>query len=133
MSHASTDVVRRAIAAYNRRDIGSLRALNDPDVEVDWSASRGLEAGVYKGLPEVLGFFRTFFDTFDQVRIKPEEFIEAGDSIIVPNCAYIRGRNGIETIARSAFVFQVRDCRVVRICLYQETREALDAAGVPIE
>jgi uncharacterized protein len=129
VSEASIDVVRRAIAAYNRRDLVGLRALNDPGVEVDWSASRGLDAGVYRGLAEVLALFQTYFDTFDQLRIEPERFIEAGDSIVVPNCAHARGRDGIETVARSALVFEVRGGRVVRICLYQETDEALRAAG----
>jgi len=133
MSSAGIDVVRRAIAAYNRRDLGSLRALNHPEVEVDWSASRGLDAGVYKGLPEVLGFFQSYFDTFDQMVVEPEEFIESGDLVVVPNVARIRGRDGIEAVARSAFVFEVRRGQVTRLCLYQEAHEALTAAAASDE
>lgn len=128
MSSASVEVVRRAIAAYNRRDLGSLRQLNHPDVEVDWSASRGFDAGVYKGLSEVLAFFQTYFDTFDQLRIEAQEFIESGESVVVPNVAHIRGRDGIEAVARSALVFEVRGGQVTRICLYQEAADALAAA-----
>jgi uncharacterized protein len=127
VSQASIEVVRRAIAAFNRRDLDTIRALHPPDVRVDWSASRGLEAGVYTGLSDVLKFFQTFFDMFDRIRIEPEEFIESGESIVVPNTAYMRGRDGIETIARSAFVFEVRDGQVVSLCLYQATSEALQA------
>ena len=129
MSTATIEVVERAIAAYNRRDLAAIRALNNPDVRVDWSASRGLEAGVYEGLSEVLGFFQTFFDMFDQIRVEPEAFIEAGESIVVPNSTHLRGRDGIKTVARSTFVFQVRGGRVAAVCLYQETDEALKAAG----
>jgi hypothetical protein len=57
----------------------------------DWAASRGLDAGVYRGLSEVLAFFQTYLDTFDQVRLEPEEFIEFGDFVVVPNVARIRG------------------------------------------
>jgi ketosteroid isomerase-like protein len=130
MPEANVEVVRRAIAAYNRRDFEALRALNHTDVEVDWSASRGLDAGIYTGISEVLGFFRTFFDTLDHVEIEPERFVESGDLVMVPNVAHIRGRDGIEAIARSALVFEVHDGRIARLCLYQETHEALTAVGL---
>ena len=120
VSSASVEVVQRAIAAYNRRDLESLRALNHPDVEVDWSASRGLDAEVYTGLSDVLAFFQTYFDTFEQIRVEPEEFIECGDAVVVPNVAHIRGRDGIEAVARSTFVFEVHRGQVKRLCLYQE-------------
>jgi ketosteroid isomerase-like protein len=129
MSSTSIEVVRRAIAAYNRRDIEALRELNSSDVEVDWSASRGLDAGVYKGRSQVIGLFGSYFDTFDEARIEPEEFIEAGDLIVVPNVVHIRGRDGIEAVARSALVFRVNGGQVVHLRLYQETQEALEAAA----
>ena len=127
MSDASIEVVRRALDAFNRRDLEAIRGLHHPDVRVDWSASRGLEAGVYAGLSELVKFFQTFFDMFDRIRIEPEGFIEREESIVVPNSAYVRGRGGIETVARSAFVFEVRDGQVVSLCLYQETWQALQA------
>jgi ketosteroid isomerase-like protein len=107
-----------------------MRALNRPDVELDWSASRGLEAGVYKGEVEVLRFYQNFLGTFEEVKVEAERFIESGDSVIVPNTAQMRGRDGVLTTARSAFVFTVRGGRVARIRLYQEIREALEAAGL---
>jgi ketosteroid isomerase-like protein len=131
MSQENVEIVRAALDAYARRDFGGMRALNHPDMELDWSASRGLLAGVYRGLDEVFGFYRDYFATFEEVVIEPERFIESGDSVIVPNTAQVRGRDGIETGARSALVFEVRDGLIARICLYQETREALEAAGLP--
>jgi ketosteroid isomerase-like protein len=130
MSQENVEIVRRAIAAYNRRDFEAMQALNHPDVELDWSASRGLEAGVYQGWREVMRFYQNFLGTFQAVVIEPDRFIESGDLVVVPNSAQIRGRDGIDTVARSAFVFEVRSGRLARICLYQETREALEAAGL---
>ena len=122
--------MRQAIAAYNGRDLDAIRAINHPDVELDWSASRGLEAGIYRGAEEVIGFYENFLGTFEEVHIEADRFIESGNSVVVPNVARIRGRDGIETIARSAFVFEVRDGLIARIRLYQGTREALDALGL---
>jgi ketosteroid isomerase-like protein len=130
MSQENVEIVRRAIAAYNQRDFEAMRALNHPDVQVDWSASRGLEAGVYQGKEEVMRFYQNFLDTFEEVNMEPDRFIESGDLVVVPNSAQIRGRDRIETVARSALVFEVRSGRLARICLYQETREALEAAGL---
>ena len=130
MSQENVEVVQRAIAAYNRRDFEAMEALNHPDVELDWSASRGLQAGVYRGWEDVMGMYRTFLETFQDVVIEPDRLIESGDLIVVPNSAQIRGREGIETVARSALIFEVRGGRVVRICLFQETRDALEAAGL---
>lgn len=130
MSQENVDLVRRQIEAYNRRDFDELRRFNHPDIEVDWSASRGLEPLVYRGQDDVIGFYRGLLDMFDHIRIEPDRFIEAGDAVVVPNTAYARGRDGIETVAHSAVVFEVRGGVVARICLYQETHEALEAVGL---
>jgi ketosteroid isomerase-like protein len=130
MSKENVEVVRRAIDAYNRQSLPAMKAESHPDLEVDWSASRGLEARVYRGWDETDGFYENWFDTFEQIKLEPERFIESGDVVLVPNTAVIRGRDGIETVARSCLIFELRDGRIARICLYQETREALEAAGV---
>jgi len=129
MSKENVEIVRRSIDAYNRRDLDAVRRLNHPDIEVDWSASRGLAAHIYRGSDEVMSFYQDFLELFD-VKIEPEGFIESGDLVVVPNTSRNRGRDGIETVARSALVFEVRSDLIARMCLYQETHEALEAAGL---
>jgi ketosteroid isomerase-like protein len=130
MSRENVEVVRAALDSYSQRDFEALRALNHPDLELDWSASRGLRAGIYRGREEVFGLYRDYLGTFEEVVIEPDRFIESGELVLVPNSARVRGRDGIETNARSALLFEVRNGRIARICLYQETREALEAAGL---
>jgi ketosteroid isomerase-like protein len=98
MSQENVEVVRRAISAYNRRDFEGLRALNDPDVEVDWSESRGLQPGVYRGQEEVMALYREFFDAFEAIEIEPERFIERSDTVVVPNSARLVGRETDEAL-----------------------------------
>jgi ketosteroid isomerase-like protein len=126
----NTEIVRRSIAAYNRRDLEALRELNHPDVELDWSASRGLRARAYEGIENVLRFYGDFFDTFEEIHIEPERLIPWGDLVVVPNTARLRGRDGIETVARSALVFEVQGGQIAGIRLYQTADEALQAAGL---
>jgi ketosteroid isomerase-like protein len=130
MSRENVEVVQRWIDAYNRRDLEAMGAESHPDIEVDWSASRGVDAGVYRGYEETGDFAQNWFDLFQQARLEPERFIESGDLVLVPNSAVMRGRDGIETVARSCLVYELRGDRVARLCLYQETREALEAAGL---
>jgi ketosteroid isomerase-like protein len=132
MSGANVEVVRRSIDAFNRRDFDLLRALNDPDVELDYSASWGVEAGVYRGLDAVLRLYADAFNVWEESVIEPDRFIDAGDSVVVPNVSHQRGREAIEVSARSTLVFTVRNRKLTRICLYQETQQALKAVGLEV-
>ena len=131
MSEENVEVVKRGIAAYNGRDYEGLLGVSHPNLELDWSASLGLEARVYQGGEQVLRFYEHYFDTFEEVEMRPERFIESGDWVVVPNTAHMRGRDGIQTVVRSTFAFEVRGGLITLICLYQELQEALEAVGLP--
>jgi ketosteroid isomerase-like protein len=130
MSQENVEIARQAIDAYTRRDLEGVRGLADPGIELDWSASRGWLAGVYGGVEETLRFYEGYFEAFDEIVIEPDRFIDAGDSVVVPNVAHQKGRDGIEVSARSTLVFTVRNHRLIRVCLYQETDQALRAVGL---
>jgi ketosteroid isomerase-like protein len=126
----NVEIVRQSLDAYSRRDVEAMRALNDPDLELDWSASLGWLAGVYRGFDDALRFYAGYFEAFDKIVIEPDRFIEAGDSVVVPNVARQRGRDGIEVSARSTLVFTVRNRKITRIRLYQDMGQALKAVGL---
>ena len=57
--------------------------------------------------------------------------MEVGDDrVIVENVAYLRGRDGIEVEARSAWLVRFQDGEQISLTLYQTMREALGAAGL---
>jgi hypothetical protein len=58
------------------------------------------------------------------------EHLAAGEHVVVPLTIHFEGRDGIETTADTAHVWTIRDGLVVRLCLYQEREEALEAAGL---
>jgi ketosteroid isomerase-like protein len=130
MSRENVEVVRRAIDAFNRHDLDAVSRYFYPQVKVDWSRSRGLEAGVYHGEQAAQDFWVTFYGAFDEVTFTPLEFIECGDHVVVPNSTLLCGRYGIEVVARSAPVVTVRSGRIVEWTLYQEKTEALEAVGL---
>jgi ketosteroid isomerase-like protein len=50
--------------------------------------------------------------------------------LITENVAHMRGRDGIEVQARSAWLITIRDDKQTSLTLYQTKQEALEAAGL---
>ena len=130
MSQENVEIVRRAIDAFNQRDLDAALGDVDPEMEVDWSRSRGVEAGIYRGSQAVRSFWSTFLEAFDPIIVSPDEFIESGDHVVVPNLTRAWGRDGVVVQARGVAVVTVRDRRIVHWRLYQTRDEALNAVGL---
>jgi uncharacterized protein len=129
MSQENVEIVRAAIDAWNRGDWDAVLKDTAPDFEFDLSRAVGPDHGVY-GPEELRGLWAELADTWESVRIEPEEFIEAGDHVVVPVTWHTAGRDGIEVRARPAWTITIRDGTIVRFCMYQELEEALEAAGL---
>jgi hypothetical protein len=68
-------------------------------------------------------------EAFDTVQLGAE-YIDAGEHVVISFTNRFRGRDGIEVQARGAVLCAIRDGLIVRVCLYQEVQEALEAAGL---
>ena len=130
MSEENVETVRRYNDAWNRRDLTAWLALLGSGAEVDWSRSRGPLKGVYRGPGELEVFWDAFWSTFEYVQVEYHGFTEVGSEVVVPNTAHVRGRQGIEVVARSTFVFTVENGRITRLRMFQDQAEALEAAGL---
>lgn len=130
MSGENVEAVRRHNEAWNRRDRTTWLASFSSDGEIDWSRSRGPLKGVYRGPGEHEVFWNAFWSTFDDVQVEYHGFTEGGSEVVVPNTAHVQGREGIEVVARSTFVFTVENGQITRLRLFQERAEALEAAGL---
>ena len=69
---------------------------------------------------------------WDEVRIELiGEPVEVEDGLLIAeNVAHLRGRDGIEVQARSAWLITIRDHKQTSLTLYQTKQEALEAAGL---
>ena len=70
MSQENVEIVRRGTDAYNRGDLHGILDHWASDAVLDWSRSRGLDAGVFRGHGEIRAFWRRLLATFDNVRIE---------------------------------------------------------------
>jgi ketosteroid isomerase-like protein len=126
----NVEIIRLGIDAFNRRDLDEVLRTYDPDAEVDWSPSPGVEAGIYRGREAIRGLWNTFLETWEQVTVSVDEFIDCGESVVVPNRTHFCGRDGIEVDAYSVSVVTLRDGRIVEWRLFRELDEALKAVGL---
>jgi ketosteroid isomerase-like protein len=130
VSQENVEIVKQSVEAFNRRDIDLAGRDWDPEAEVDWSRSGGVEAGIYRGREATRAFWATWLELFEWWEADTTEFIDCGDRVVWPNVARMRGRDGIEVEAHSTVVVTLRAGRIVLWRLYQERDEALKAEGL---
>ena len=130
MSQANVDKVRDFIAAYNRRDYDA--AVESFDSEVEWVLPEGQRSDSGRGPDDVRRFWEGLDETFDEVRLDPQEFVDAGDRVATRLRHYARGKRSGIAIDEELYhqVTTFRDGRMVRIEYFGEWSEALAAAGV---
>jgi ketosteroid isomerase-like protein len=132
MTQENVEIVRRSTESYSRGDVDGTLETWAPDAVLDWSNSRGLEAGVVRGRGEIRRFMRQFLETFEEVRIEVEGLVEVKEGVVLAeNLARFRGRDGIEIQARSAWLITLQGGQQTSLTLYQTKAEALEAVGLP--
>ena len=129
MSQENVEIVRAAIDAHNRGDVDALFKDAAPDFEYDQTRAVGIDRGTFN-LDEFRDLLATFTDSWESYTIGADELIDAGEDVVMPFTNVLRGRDGIEVQARGVWVWTFRDGACVRMTLYQEREEALEAAGL---
>jgi ketosteroid isomerase-like protein len=129
MSRENVEIARASIEAYNRMDWDGALKDASPDFECDLSRAVGPQHDVYR-LDQMRRFWSEFAESWESVRIEPHEFIEAGEHVVVPLTMHTRGRDGIEVQARITWTWTILDGDLVRLCMYQDRQEAIEAVGL---
>jgi ketosteroid isomerase-like protein len=133
MSQENVEIVRRAIEAFNERGDDypdGLDAFYDASIEFHESPELP-EPGIYKGSEAVAAYFIQFLDSFEDYRFDIEEIWDAGDNVLVFNRQHGRGKgSGAQVEMRNAWLFILRDRRIIQIRPYLDRAEALEAVGL---
>jgi uncharacterized protein len=120
-------------AAYRSGDVNELLPL----LEESWDPDVVLQpAGVlpdseqrpHRGYEGLLNFIANQMEAFSDMWMRPEEFIEVGDRLVVPYRMGGHARHtGIEVEFAFAHVFTIRDEKVVRLDVFESKAAALEA------
>jgi ketosteroid isomerase-like protein len=109
------DVVRSLYDAFGRGDLEEMLALLDPDVSWQTPGVPDLPtAGLRQGVPAVREFFGLLLSTFDFADFKPQDFLAAGDKVVVLGTSR-EGPKGSGRLVdfRWVHVFTFRNGRIV--------------------
>ena len=114
--------------AYARGDLDSAIAQCHSDIE--WIPPKlSPTAGIYRGHGEGLQELREWTEPFEDYRWEPEQFVDAGDQVVVVGRSIGRGRgSGAPVDQEEIHVWTLRDGTAVRMEMYYDRGEA--AAGL---
>ena len=115
-----------------RRDLTQLAELVDPEIELHGTVGGVQEGRVYRGLTEVIREYdEVDGEAWEERRIEPEGFLDAGSEVVVSFHEFRRGRgSGVELEIDTAAVFKVRDGRVLRMQGFLDRAAARKAVGL---
>jgi ketosteroid isomerase-like protein len=132
MSKQNVEAARRGFEALDRGGVEAFLEFIDPEFVTTTPPELTVEPATYKGHDGLRRYFESFYEIMDEVRFEPEEFIDAGDRVVVPARLVARGRDtGIEAVQQLAFVWTLRNGKGLRLETYSTRAEALAAVGFP--
>jgi ketosteroid isomerase-like protein len=132
VSQRNVEILRRAYDAFSRGDFDAIVNLSAEDFELDMSRW-GPVTYTYRGPEGLREFLATLERLWDYFKIEPEEFVDAGDKVVVIIDVEARGgASGIKVRARYANTYTFRgDGKVVRAEWFDQPAEALAVVGLP--
>jgi ketosteroid isomerase-like protein len=128
VSQENVDKTLDFIAAYNRRDFDA--AVEHFDPKVDWvlPAHQGFDS--CKGPDQIRLFWEGLDETFEKLRLDPQESVDAGNRVAVRLRYYTQGKGSGAEIEGELYhqVTTFRDGKMTRIEYFTDWPAALEAA-----
>jgi ketosteroid isomerase-like protein len=130
---ANLDLVRSIFAAWERGDFSSAEWA---DPQIEYVIADGPDPSTWTGLAELTRGFRNFLDAWEDYDVGADEYRELdGERVLVLSRHSGRGKaSGLElgqiSAKGGAFLFQLRDGRVIRFVVYFDRDCALADLGL---
>ncbi|HZG37511.1 MAG TPA: nuclear transport factor 2 family protein [Nodosilinea sp.] len=124
----TVDVIRELYRAFRDRDYDAFLSITTPDLE--WIQNEGFPGGAtYRGAAEVIeGVFKANSNNWAGFAYQIEEFLDAGDSVIV--VGRYTGKNtvsGKPLSAAAAHIYDLRGGKVCRFRMFADTKTIWDS------
>jgi ketosteroid isomerase-like protein len=128
MSEENVDKARAFIEAYNRRDFDA--AVESFDSAIEWILPERQSSDSCQGPGAIKRFWEGLDETFEELWLEPQEFVDAGDRVATRLRHHGRGKLSGAEIDEELYhqVASFRDGWIVRLEYFGEWSEALEAA-----
>ena len=130
MSQENVESLKRAIEAYNRRDIEPLLETSDPEIE--WYPFTAQVEGdeAYHGHEGLRQWWANIDAAFEEFEASVDEVRDLDDTVLALGHLRARFRSGVALDTEIGWVVRFRDGLGVWGRAYQSHAEALEAAGL---
>jgi ketosteroid isomerase-like protein len=130
VSQENVDAVKAGFDALQRGDVEELLPRIHREFEFTTPPALSVEPDTYRGEEGLRRYFDSFYEVMDEVQFIPDEFIDAGERVVVPVSLRARGKEtGLEVEQRIFQVWSVRDGKAARVEVFATLEEAMEAAG----
>ena len=130
MSLDNVEILREALAAFNRGDLDAFVQVGHPDVAFRTSGRLPDVPSSVNGTEGARAWCEALLSAFD-VEIDASQFVEAGDTVAATVRMVARGKSsGLSLDNTFTFVWHLRDGLVTVFDVYASRSEALEAAGL---
>ena len=127
MSQGNVEIIRSLYERWLRGEMGL--DMLDPEIAMIESNTIPGAASAY-GIDAVRKYITSFANYWDEIRFEPLEYIDADERVVVVARLVGRGKtSGVAVDRIWAYVWTLRDGKVLRMDGYANRQEALDAVG----
>jgi uncharacterized protein len=130
MSQGNVDALRPVYDQWAEGNFGPQFDVYAPDMQWGYS-SEFPESGMAVEIGQKSGRLREFLSPWELWRCEAEEYIDAGDHVVVFTRYRGTGKeSGVEVDTSGAHVWTMREGKAVRLEVFSDRRRALEAAGL---
>jgi ketosteroid isomerase-like protein len=130
MSSSDVELVRSLIQGWNQAADPRLDLYTD-DAEFDFDGWGFAVSGSFTGVEHLSAALREIQQTWEEIKLEPVEFTEAGDCVVVEALFYLRQRgSGLQVSDSASLVYSLVDGRIARLEIHRDHELALAAAGL---
>jgi ketosteroid isomerase-like protein len=124
--------LRRGYAAFKEGGVEAILDQVAPELELsDRESAPDRETLV--GGEGIVELVRLNMEVFDELELDPQEFIDAGDLVLVVLRMHVRGRSsGVPVDAEACHVWEFSEGHARRMQAYASKRRAIEALGLDL-
>ena len=120
---SNVDLIRHGFDRYTRDGVDGIVELADPQIELLTPANPDMQRGT--GPDGLRQSIAGLLEMFDYWTVEPLEYIDLGEHVAVVVHQHARGKgSGAEITSKSAWLFTVRDGKVMRLSLTPDLETA---------